>query len=350
MPENRGGNGMSQSQLEKFQARESKRLADERAINEAKARKARSADELNNVEEFKEKGNIKEAAAVISYEGLQMFSKMFTNSIEESVDNAISSRVDVLINAIESRVDAILTARLTEVLEGVSEGISKFSDTAVTQLVESKIAKHPAMTDLSNLVDFKKPDPILFDTEEDEPTQDIPKNRNFQKAKIAIPDELEVPEHGKLLFEEVDPETRRQLLEKFVGDAFEPDEDEPEEPEYRTPDYSKNPVELDNNGEEVLKVEVPAQEVKTEPFTGEVKLLGLSKDEVLEVAPMVAAFMKENGLTKPVQVANYLLEFEGLKVKNPTALFQQISRHYPNIQKVGYGVYEYEEKTFKPVN
>lgn len=376
VPENRGGNGMSQrksAQIEKFNARLAKARKDEEAVYEDKL--SSSLDdtlEMLNEDKLKKQGNIEEAAAVVSYEGLQMFANIFTNSMEASVEKAMSTKMQ----EIESMFEAKLEEKFSEALRGVSTGMKQFTEDMARKKIEEEL-KHSAKdeiysldknSDVGNLVVMpipNKPKPFTVTKQELETPVIKPKKETKpEKDEISVEKDIVIPDHGKVLLEEIDEKTRKELVAKFAPEHNSSDEqsvemvtyDEDNEVEsvkdyegeleatHRTSDYS---IDLPTEEEEV-KSEVS---ISTEKYQGEPVKLSSKQEDLELVAPVVNLLLKK--AKKPVSVSDirkHILDYEGYILDNPSLLMRYVVRTNNHIEKAGYGLYEYEEKTFNRIN
>ncbi|MEW9672089.1 hypothetical protein [Ammoniphilus sp. 3BR4] len=98
-----------------FNAKLRKRESDTHVLGQASLQ--RNREELPGKESLMKEGRLEEAAAVFTHEGLQVFSKLFTNSIE----NAIDSRLAVV-------VEQAVEKKLAEVLEVAAVKIRQFME------------------------------------------------------------------------------------------------------------------------------------------------------------------------------------------------------------------------------
>ena len=118
------------SQVEKFNAKLSKKKADEVAVNSRVYQEQQAEYKkygAEGVEELMGKGNIKEAAVVFSREGMNAFAHMFGNSVESAVINVLDKRMDDITKGMESRLEAIIEAKMLEMLEGMTEGMKQMA-------------------------------------------------------------------------------------------------------------------------------------------------------------------------------------------------------------------------------
>ena len=135
------------SQVDKFHQKWYKHQEDTRAIIEGQMRKEKEKEakwygNVEGVEELMEKGNIKEAAVVFSHEGMQLFTKSFSNYIESKVEETLNKGIADLTNKIEEHIAKSVERKLAEMLEGIAEGIKQFANENLnTQLPVQKSDK-----------------------------------------------------------------------------------------------------------------------------------------------------------------------------------------------------------------
>lgn len=341
------------SQVDKFNSRYAKDINDINAIKSDSLKQEK--EEIKHVEELKKQGNIKEAAMVVSYEGLKAFSKMFTNTISQEVNSSIQAKM----TSLEESIDKMLEDKITQVLSGLSEGIEKFN-TEVTTVETSKVIDFPIALTFTE----EPEEPVKAPYKTDKVKERVAKHKKAKEDKINSEETLDVPLHGKLLLEEINEETRKKLLEKVVQPAIQLDDEavlEVVAGEYRTPDYTKEPELIEEPITD--KKPVPAYKVadkfegielppvKTEKFVGEPVFYKTTAEELDKLVPMSLAYMKDRA--EPIKLGDlvsYLLEYEGVKLLNGTHLMKHITKSTYHVEKVGYGQYEYEEKTFKSID
>ncbi|MEW9673759.1 hypothetical protein [Ammoniphilus sp. 3BR4] len=96
-------------------AKQRKNESDTHVLGEASLQRKR--EEFPGKENLMKEGRLEEAAAVFTHEGLQVFSKLFTNSVE----NAIASRLAVV-------VEQAVEKKLAEVLEVAAVKVRQFME------------------------------------------------------------------------------------------------------------------------------------------------------------------------------------------------------------------------------
>jgi hypothetical protein len=283
------------SQIEKFYQKWYKQQEDTRAIIEGQMRKEKETKwygDVEGVEELMEKGNIKEAAVVFSREGMEVFTKLFSNYIERRVEETLNKGINDLKNKIEEHIEKSVEKKLVEMLEGITEGIKQFAN-------ENTEMSQPIIRNIK-----------IFD-----PTTVEIKN-NIDLSNMTISNGTTKPEEKttEQIAEEVTTAT------KEVATAV-------EAPTVEKP-VKKSDKPVENEG---------------------IRILGLKDAE--EVLPLVVNIMKSHGgPMRLTDINNKLIELHNMKFTSSgcTSFINKLIKLDYNIEKVGYGLYEYREKNFKP--
>jgi hypothetical protein len=127
------------SQLEKFNRKWGKSTKYAKIVEEGELHREfeNQYGDIKGVEELMEKGNIKEAAAVFSNEGLSFFARL----IEQTLDKQLITN-----GRMESIIERVIDRKITEALMGMSQGLQTFMsgiapvDTAFETLKKSMTA------------------------------------------------------------------------------------------------------------------------------------------------------------------------------------------------------------------
>lgn len=167
-----------------YNKRSAKFKQDSEAINRSKFERAREEYEKFGVVgagKLMEKGNIKEAAAVFSEEGLSAFAKMFSNHVEQAVNTAVEEKM----KGIESVVSDTLEKKILEVLEGLTDGFRKFN----TDIKPTPSEDKPVEYELNDS-EIPKADEILVDppVEKEESKQRVSGKRRVKYNILATPE------------------------------------------------------------------------------------------------------------------------------------------------------------------
>lgn len=279
------------SQVDKFYQKWYKHREDTRAIIEGQMRKEKEAKwygDVEGVEELMEKGNIKEAAVVFSHEGMKLFTELFSNSIENKVEEALNKGIIDLQNKMEELIEKSVEKKLVEMLEGITEGIKQFAN----------------------------------------------KNLNIQ-LPVQKPDIPADPLTG----EDTKADLTHLTLENYSKDDM-------ETLEQLAP--SVEPIIVEGP---VAKITVEKSAEKADKLSTEegIRLLGLK--DAKEVLPLVVEILKSNnGPMRLSEISQKLQELHNMKLtpSGCTSFMQKLIKLDYNIEKAGYGLYEYREKNFKP--
>lgn len=165
-------------------ARTWKQLQDEKAIREAELKKRMEEKEKDPlIENLKKEGNIKEAAAVFSYEGFRWL---------------INSIGDIVAQKIEPMIDR----KITEIFEGLQEGIAEAVEESSKSIIENIIAK-------------KIEEQLNFGTSEEEVKHDT-ELPTITYTGVKIP-----RSHKGILWSKLNEEEQRQIFLHYIGMAKE---------------------------------------------------------------------------------------------------------------------------------
>lgn len=275
------------NQVEKFNKRYGKVKADEKVIHE-KSMKEKEKDQVDAQPLMKESG-LKEAAMVISHEGMSLFANMFTNSIVSAVEKSVLENQKQVLQNIESTIDRVVTSRLTEVLEGLVEGLRKYEEPSENLMVTmSKLnVTSDELDELKNVYDKF----MQGNAGTAVPAEDVfgYVTVSSQDTKRDIKQPMPEPKETKLVLPKKEPQTSK--------------EKEPNKKLHR---------------EDAIEVAIEFIKQQEEPISGAVV----------------------NKYLKTVGIEPY---------KNPTTFMQRVQKKEPRIIKEGFGTYKYVETNFKPV-
>lgn len=167
------------SQVDKFYKKWNKDQSDMHILHQQELERQKAMKEepsmIPGEKELSAEGNIKEAAMVLSHEGMNVFSQIFANSVETAISKALPQ-------ILERTIDR----KVTEILEGAVEGMRLFatqmSNPIVQQIedqVERKLSliKFPIVQEPAQEVETV--DPIIEEPKEDIKTEMI----KIQKSK-----------------------------------------------------------------------------------------------------------------------------------------------------------------------
>ena len=303
--------------MDKFYQKWYKHQEDTRAIIEGQMRKEKEKEakwygDVEGVEELMEKGNIKEAAVVFSREGMKVFTKLFINSVERSVEETLMKGITDLENKISELIEKSVEKKLVEVMEGITEGIKQFTNENMDNHI--KIS-------LPTIRDTTIPDDPLTGEKQNERLANL---ADSNLSDIII-DKIIVDKIGQ----EVDKKVTQQMVEE---------------------DITKTVEEIKSDTE-TSKVEKKPNKKADKPSYTEEGIRIITTKDAGEVLPLVINIMKANGgPMKLVDINNKLVELYNMKFTSSgcTSFMNKIIKLDYNIEKVGYGLYEYREKNFKP--
>ncbi len=307
---------MGESQLDKFNkrmAKVAKKVQDDQAIQEAKTKnKPAHYGETEGVEELMAEGNIKEAAAVFSREGINAFARMFSNSVETMFAGAIEKHM----TSLEQRMEAVVEAKMLQMLEGMTEGMKNIA----------RVPEAPTNIDMSEEV--KK----LF-TEAVEPM--VPKAR--VEDVILEPLEIDLDELKPIITPAPKPEDVIDRISKKIEENKAKKESSRGRKGERSELRNREPQDLDIDGLGLQRYEDTVR-------------LGASKADIEVLEPIMVAILRkyEGEEVRSGDITRAMKDKLNVVIKNPRLAWQSIMKNYPQIENTSYGMYKYEEKTFHP--
>lgn len=288
------------SQVEKFNRKWSKHMADEEAVQAANA-KAKINEDIQGVEELKKKGNIEEAAVVFSREGMGLFANMFGNSIERAVTKVLTEHMDNITKNMQTAMDDLIEIKMTQMLEGMTEGIRQFTEQQAEEVAKQKLkddffAKFPVTKELAD------------------------------RAKEQFASALEEP-----------PEDEAILSASTTTVLRPKKKDKPSTPRPKKGDYLEG-------------ISTQGLELKPISDINSPKRLGSGKEDTELVSEYILSIMKKykGEVVRSADIVKILREEYGVVFTNPTLIFRKVMTIDPNMENVGFGLYKYEEKNFKP--
>ncbi len=302
------------TQLEKFDKKWGKSYMDKQSIIEDAKKREDNKPELHkmdNAEELMESGNIREAAVVFSHEGMGAFAQMFANTVESTINRVLADRLETFMQEamkdVENTVSKIIEAKLIEALEGVSAGMKSFTlpintEKMVEKAIESSMQKTFKVKP-SEEVTINVPDVDLYpsgytEVETDEIVLTPPKKEDIVKPVINWTEEKEA----------------------VADDVW---------------------VVTNISGE---GIDLPQPDIE------EGHRIGTSVQDMEIVTPYIMAiFHKYSGkVIKSKDIMKILLGEYGIRFGNPTMTLRKLMSKDPGVENVGFGLYKYEEKNFKP--
>lgn len=144
------------NQIDKFNKRYGKNEADLKAMFEIELEQ--TSDRLENEEKLKSAGNIEEAAAVFTTEGLSFLSNMVSKQVEQSLEKGIQEIVlkqmlnvqnqmlniqNQIASLVEQTVEKKMTDLLLSMLAGMKKGQDQFIKQGDSALITPSIAVEP---------------------------------------------------------------------------------------------------------------------------------------------------------------------------------------------------------------
>ena len=313
------------NQVEKFNKRWGIKKTDEKVVNETAMKKAKdNEDKVDPTSLLKESG-LKEAAIVISSEGMDLFSKMFANSVSTAVDKALADHQDKLIE----QVDSVVTTRLGEVLEGLIEGMRK---SAQPQIKASNVTEDQKEL-LREMV--KKAPSVVVPTREEAMqlyhTGDKVKELMDTDPATIVPEELK----------NISAEIFRNQGTKLEGARA---DQVPQEP----PSEKRKPFFPDEKDKKVeVGEDLAPKELKVNAKMAEENRKSYDRDDAVGVA---VEFLRRSNEPQLAAKINKHLKTVGIEpYKNPTTFMNKVMKKEPRVQKAGFGTYNYVETNFKPV-
>lgn len=313
------------SQVDKFNKRWGIKKTDEKVVNEASMKRDKENEgKVDPMPLLKESG-LKEAAIVISSEGMDLFSKMFANSVSTVVDKALTDHQDKLIE----QVDNIVTTRLSEVLEGLIAGMRK---SAHPQIKAANVTEDQKEF-LREMV--KKAPSVVVPTREE--AMQLYHTGDKVKELMDTDPATIVPEELKNISAEI---FRNQgiKLEGVRADQV------PQEP----PSEKRKPFFPDEKDKKVeVGEDLAPKELKVNAKMAEENRKSYDRDDAVGVA---VEFLRQSNEPQLAAKINKHLKTVGIEpYKNPTTFMNKVMKKEPRVQKAGFGTYNYVETNFKPV-
>ncbi|ACI90963.1 gp2.31 [Bacillus phage SPO1] len=312
------------NQVEKFNKRWGIKKTDEKVVNETAMKKAKDNEDKVDPTSLLKQSGLKEAAIVISSEGMDLFSKMFANSVSTAVDKALADHQDKLIE----QVDNVVTTRLGEVLEGLIEGMRK---SAQPQIKASNVTED--QKELLREMIKKAPATVVpTDKESMELYHEGVKHLMNTDPKMVVPIE----------------EVKNISTEIFYNQGIELEGVRADRPSQEPSSEKRKPFFPDEEGK---KVEVGEDLAPIERKVNAVMATELKKSYDRDDAVGVAVeFLKNSTEPQLAAKVNKHLESKGIEpYKNPTTFMNKVMKKEPRVQKAGFGTYTFVETTFKPV-
>lgn len=171
-----------------LEAKLRKRESDTHVLGQASLQ--RNREEVPGKENLMKEGRLEEAAAVFTHEGLQVFSKLFTNTVE----NAIASRLaDVVEQAVEKKLAEVLEVAAVKVRQFMEE-IDQQQQAVDIESNRIREDKDPVSRKLSLIVNQSIPDKTGL-TDIEEAVESI--HETLSNEKIA-PDHVEKVSRTKI--------------------------------------------------------------------------------------------------------------------------------------------------------
>ncbi|WCS68482.1 hypothetical protein Goe16_00640 [Bacillus phage vB_BsuM-Goe16] len=301
------------SQVDKFNKRWGIKKADEKVVNETSMKKSKENEGKVDATPLLKESGLKEAAIVISSEGMDLFSKMFANSVSTVVDKALTDHQDKLIE----QVDNIVTTRLGEVLEGLIAGMRK--------------SAHPQIKASDVTEDQKE---LLREMIKKAPVTVAPTKESVNE----LVDTDTVPTDN------ISAEIFRNQDIKFDGVQADQVPQDPPSEKHKPffPDEEKKVKVGEDLAPRELKVHAKmATELKENNPTN------YDRDDAVGVA---VEFLRTSSEPQLAAKVNKHLKTVGIEpYKNPTTFMNKVMKKEPRVQKAGFGTYSYVETNFKPV-
>jgi hypothetical protein len=228
---------------------------------------------------------------------------MFGNSMESAVINVLDNQLDKITQTMEQRIEAIVQAKMMEMMEGMTEGMKKF---------QSEQQQHSSSISVDTHLQAKLQEEINKILEVKEETVEAPLI-DWEKA-YAI-DEAEKAKATKERPRPVMADAPRPKKADFFSDIS------------------------------MAGIEDLPQLNHTSGYR-----YGLSKNDIEKIAPyLLGIYKKYAGVTmRSADVIKVLREEYDVRIVNPTMTFRKMMTLDPSFENVGFGVYKYEEKSFKP--
>jgi len=165
------------SQIQKFNARVAKatknRMDKDALASKALQEALEEPRQLPREKELKEEGNIQEAAAVFSHEGMKAFAHIFSNSVGATVEKSLDVKIERLFSSLEDMVET----KLLEVIQGLSQGIKRFNGEPeeseldwvprdVGEFTEEEVPKEEPSEE-ETVYEHDRPEPVETDFEQE---------------------------------------------------------------------------------------------------------------------------------------------------------------------------------------
>jgi hypothetical protein len=320
------------SQVDKFNAKLSKKEVDEQAINTRAYQKKQEELRIygaEGVDELMSHGNIKEAAVVFSREGMQAFANMFGNSMESAVVNVLDNHIGKITQTMEERMEAIIEAKMMEMIEGMTEGMKQFNAQMSPQPIIAKPSTQEFMESLRDVFSGVKGSDVSKAVVETEPvdgwkTFDYEDNIK-EPEKVIEPIETPMIDWDKAF--KIDKKEKEAKIRPVVADA----------PRPKKSDYFSD-IDVENI-EGLSKLKHPSG-----------YRYGSSKSDIAVVAPYILSIFKkyEGKEIMSATILKVLRKEYGIRLVNATMTLRKVMALDPNFENVGFGVYKYEEKNFRP--
>lgn len=331
-----------------------KKENDTKAIIESQMKKEVATSshvlETEGVKELMEAGAIHEAAVVFSHAGMGAFATMFGNSMETAVERVLKERMDHILNPWLLKVSSIVESKMVEMLEGMTAGMNSFAITA-------------GATSKADITAFKEK------YEEVQKTAPAP--------KIEVPDELsfnlntlftptDEPKSSTSLLEEIPASVRAEVVDRIAENTKQFEKFLSTSQEILpSREKTTKPV---NPGIAAMQRAREENDALPDPQYSEIVFdrtvidlralpkstgrLGTSKANVAIMKPYIMAIFKLNAGKdiKSMDILRVLREEYNVVMNNATIVMQKLIQQEPSIQKTAFGIYRYEEKTFRPIN
>ena len=340
-----------QSRVEKFNAKMAKKENDTKAIIESQMKKevatSSHLSETEGAKELMEAGAIHEAAVVFSHAGMGAFAKMFGNSMESAVENVLKERMDNIMESMTNKVSSVVEAKMVEMLEGMTAGMNSFTADA---------SKHSI--NLSEIVTKEYLEKNVVEKEDiPEPKWEPPTIEEIGKATPSP------------LLEEIPASVRAEMYRTTVNPEFKAFADAVKKSKEESMKSGKpvvTAVQKPNPGVIAMQKAREAQdaipdlqysELVFDATVIDLKSLprstgrfGVSKPDIATMKPYIMGILKLNANKnlKSTDILKVLRNEYNIVMNNATLVMQKLMKQEPAIEKIAFGSYRYEEKTFRP--
>lgn len=323
------------SQVEKFNAKYTRDKNDERAVMEDKLSRSQTTSSTvyeESTEELKKEGSIKEAAAVFTHEGLGTFATMFSNSVESMLNKTLQSKLDAMADKIANDMES----KILEILDGVTEGMKRYTETQAGEpfpISDEQLLKTIEVLETKpEVIPFKLKESTLdkIDLLSEVPPEVISKVKQVSK------EEEELLESYRRIREESEKKAKEKAKEKKEKKP----KPEPKKRQYKPRDESNKPV-----ARELTSISWETEE-KLERLP-QYRRLGSTREDIAIAEKYIIPLFKTNpGVDiASKQIVEYLNDYN-IGIPNSTNVMQRIVSNNPFVEKSGFGLYKYEEKTF----